>query len=132
MLSLRLSSTQIMNQGGLSALRWKTDCENDQFSIDPEILWDLLLQLDPHKSTGPDGIHSRILEQLADVIAKPLSMIFKQSWESVEVPADWKPGNDVPIFKKGKKDGPENDRPVNLTLLPFNLRRFFWEVLKNA
>ncbi|KAJ7408303.1 hypothetical protein BTVI_60226 [Pitangus sulphuratus] len=34
------------------------ECENDQLLVDPEIVWDLLLQLDPYKS---DGIHPRIL-----------------------------------------------------------------------
>ncbi|KAJ7400469.1 hypothetical protein BTVI_105269 [Pitangus sulphuratus] len=48
------------------------------------------LWLDPYESMGPDEIHHRILKELADVITKPLSMIFEQSWESGEVPADWK------------------------------------------
>ncbi|KAJ7419199.1 hypothetical protein WISP_55348 [Willisornis vidua] len=58
------------------------DCENDQFPVDPEIVWDLLLELDPYKSKGPDGIHPRILKELADVIAKPLTMIFKGPWKT--------------------------------------------------
>ncbi|KAJ7408520.1 RNA-directed DNA polymerase from mobile element jockey [Pitangus sulphuratus] len=83
------------------------DCENDQLPVNPEIVWDLLLQLDPYKSIGPDGIHPRISKELADVITKPLSVIFEQSWESREVPADWKLAN-VPIFKKDKKKDPRN------------------------
>ncbi|RMC09868.1 hypothetical protein DUI87_13655 [Hirundo rustica rustica] len=64
------------------------DCRNDQLLDNPEIAWDLLLQLDPYKSMGPDGIHPRILKELADVITKPLSMIFEWSWKSGEVPDD--------------------------------------------
>ncbi|KAJ7404352.1 hypothetical protein BTVI_72513 [Pitangus sulphuratus] len=63
---------------------------------------------------GPDGINPRILKELADVIAKPLSMIFEQCWEYRVVPADWKLANVVPVFKKGKKDT-RNNRPVSLT-----------------
>ncbi|KAJ7396284.1 integrin subunit beta 8 [Pitangus sulphuratus] len=48
------------------------DCENDQLPVDPEIVWDLLLQLDSYKSMGPDGIHPRILKELANDIAKAL------------------------------------------------------------
>ncbi|NWW20033.1 PO22 protein, partial [Falcunculus frontatus] len=91
--------------------------KNDQLPVNPEIVWDLLLQLDPYNSIGPDGIHSTILKELADVIAKPLS-IFKQSRESKEVPADWKLTNIVPIFKKNKKENLKNYRPVSLTSVP--------------
>ncbi|KAJ7400326.1 hypothetical protein BTVI_106395 [Pitangus sulphuratus] len=88
------------------------DCENDHLPGNSEIVRDLLLQLDPYKSMGPDGIHPRILKELADVITKPLSMIFEWSRESREVPADWKLVNIDLIFKK--KD-PKNYRPVSLT-----------------
>ncbi|KAJ7424102.1 hypothetical protein WISP_30412 [Willisornis vidua] len=40
------------------------DCEKHQLPADPELVWDLLLQLDPYKSTGPDGIYPRILKEL--------------------------------------------------------------------
>ncbi|KAJ7400749.1 hypothetical protein BTVI_102612 [Pitangus sulphuratus] len=30
------------------------DCENDQLPVNPETVWDMLLQLDPYKSLGPD------------------------------------------------------------------------------
>ncbi|KAJ7412789.1 RNA-directed DNA polymerase from mobile element jockey-like protein [Pitangus sulphuratus] len=46
-----------------------------------------------------------------------LSMIFECSWEYREVLADWKMVNIVPIFKKGKKEDPGDDRPVSLTLV---------------
>ncbi|KAJ7404631.1 hypothetical protein WISP_144447 [Willisornis vidua] len=80
--------------------------ENDQPPVDPEIVQDLLLQLDPYKSMGPDKICPRILKKLTDVITEPLSMIFEQSWKSREVPADWKLANVVTVLKKGKKENP--------------------------
>ncbi|KFO03653.1 RNA-directed DNA polymerase from mobile element jockey, partial [Balearica regulorum gibbericeps] len=83
-----------------------------------EIVRDFLLHLDAYKSMGPNGIHPRVLRQLADVIVRPLSIIFQRSWESGEVPVDWKLANVVPVFKKGKKVDPGNYRPVSLTSVP--------------
>ncbi|GAB0206497.1 cAMP-dependent protein kinase inhibitor alpha [Grus japonensis] len=79
------------------------DCDwgDDKLLANSEVVRDLLLHLDVHKSMGSDGIYPRIPKELADVIMGPLSIIFQQSWESGEVPVDWKPANAVPIFKKG-------------------------------
>lgn len=63
--------------------------------------------------SGPFGSlpqHPRVLRELVDVIAKPLSMIFEKSWQR----GDWKKGDIIPIFKKGKKDDPKIYQPVSL------------------
>ncbi|GAB0179367.1 mitochondrial enolase superfamily member 1 [Grus japonensis] len=94
------------------------DLGDDKLPADLELVLDLLLQMEAQKSMGPDGIHPRVLKELVDVIVGPLSIIFQQTWESGEVPVDWKLANVVPIFKKGKKEDPGNYRPVSLTSVP--------------
>ncbi|PKU31217.1 rna-directed dna polymerase from mobile element hypothetical protein [Limosa lapponica baueri] len=67
---------------------------------------DHLGKLDTHKSMGPDGMHPRVLRELADVTAKPLSIIFERSWRTGEVPEDCRKANVMPVFKKVQEGGP--------------------------
>ncbi|KFP53283.1 hypothetical protein N323_11690, partial [Cathartes aura] len=95
--------------------------------IQGEMLSDLLHCFDTHKSMGPDGIHPRVLRELVEVLTKPFSIIYQQSWLTGEIPVDWKLANVMPIYKegrkedlgnyrkKGQKEDPGNYRPVSLT-----------------
>jgi len=74
-----------------------------------------LQSLNPTKSPGSDGMHSRVLKELADELAEPLTMLFTKSLEEGVLPSSWKEANVTPIFKKGKKSDPGNYRPVSLT-----------------
>ncbi|GAB0181455.1 mitochondrial enolase superfamily member 1 [Grus japonensis] len=78
---------------------------------------DLLHHLDTHKSMGPDGIHPRVLRELAEVLTKPLSIIYQQSWLTGKVPVDWKLANVMSIHKKSQKEDLGNYRCVSLTLV---------------
>ena len=74
-----------------------------------------------YKSVGPDEVHPCVLKEQLDEVAKPLSAISQKLWKSGEVPTDWKRRNTTPIFEKGKKEDPGNDRPVSLTSVPSKL-----------
>ncbi|KAK1212035.1 LIN1 transcriptase, partial [Pygoscelis papua] len=93
--------------------------------IQEEAVNDLLCHLDAHKSMGPDGIHPRVLRELAEELAKPLSIIYQQSWLTGEVPDDWRLANVTPIYKKGRKEDPGNYRPVSLTSVPGKIMERF-------
>ena len=92
-----------------------------EIEICPEGICKLLKNLHPEKAPGPDKISPRILKELADEIATPLSCILRKSLESGIIPADWKCANVVPIFKKGQKYDKANYRPISLTCIASKL-----------
>jgi hypothetical protein len=82
-----------------------------------ELVLEKLRGLDKTKSPGPDRITASVLKTCADVLCRPLSMLFGQSFDSGVLPSDWRTAIICPIFKKGDKFDPGNYRPVSLTSL---------------
>jgi len=80
-----------------------------------EAVNELLCHLDTYKSMGLDGIHTRVLRELTEELAKTLSIICQQSWLTGEVLDDWRIASVTPIYKKGWKENSGNYRPVSLT-----------------
>ncbi|PKU42336.1 rna-directed dna polymerase from mobile element jockey-like [Limosa lapponica baueri] len=91
--------------------------QNNPPIIQEEVVNDLFMYLDMQKSMGPDGMHPRVLRELAGELTKPLSIIYQQSWSTGELPDDWRVANVTPIYKKGQKEDQGNYRPVSLTLI---------------
>ncbi|GAB0189217.1 mitochondrial enolase superfamily member 1 [Grus japonensis] len=79
---------------------------------------DVLHHLDTHKCMKLGGIHPRVLRELAEVLTKPLPIIYQQPWLTREVPVDWRLANVMPTHKKGQKEDPGNSWPVRLTSVP--------------
>ncbi|KFP33016.1 hypothetical protein N325_08440, partial [Colius striatus] len=90
-------------------------------TIQEEMVSDLLLHTDVYKSIRPDGVHPRVLRELAGLLAQPLPIIYQQSWLTEEVPSDWKSASITPRYKKGRKDDLGNYRSVRLTSVPGKL-----------
>lgn len=90
--------------------------EMPEVIVREETIANKLAKLNPTKSAGPDGLHSRVLKETAEQIAKPLEIIFKLSLTTGSIPTDWKKALVTPIYKnKGDKSDPANYRPISLT-----------------
>ena len=93
----------------------KTEDKLFEISIDESWVRKKLKKLKINKSPGPDGLHPRVLHELTEVIITPLTIIYKASLSSGELPDDWKSANVTAIYKKGSRHIAGNYRPVSLT-----------------
>ena len=79
---------------------------------------DILTKLDVNKATGVDGLLARILEEFAEELSYPLTLLFNLSFGSSRVPSLWKKANVTPVFKSDAKDVVENYRSISLLSTP--------------
>ena len=66
------------------------------------------------KAVGPDGINNRVLRELANELADPLSLSYNLSLQNSKVPDDWKEAHVCPIHKGGDPLLVSKYRPVSL------------------
>ena len=62
-------------------------------TINPSIVASKLNKLKTFKSSGPDGIQPRVLNELADCISIPLTTILNTSLTTGKLPIEWKHAN---------------------------------------
>ena len=95
-------------------------CESvtDDICITSSQVHEMLLDLDGNSSMGVDGVHPRLLKNLASDLCVPLSIIFNSSLEEGVLPVEWLNALIVPIYKKSVRNDPLNYRPISLTSVP--------------
>ena len=92
-----------------------------KININRSGLLKLLLNINIHKSDGPDNVPGRLLKLCANELVDVYQILFQVSLDLGVVPPDWKEANVVPLFKKGDISKPENYRPISLTSLSCKL-----------
>lgn len=93
----------------------KVWCKEDVPLVEEDQVRESLSKLDIHQSMGPDRMHPQVLREIANVIMRPLLIIFDQSWQLGEMPKDCQKANVTCIFKKCKEKYPGNYRLVSPT-----------------
>ena len=89
------------------------DCPLDLLCNEAEI-FDLIVGLDPNKSTGPDGISVTMLRRTVDAVVPSLTKLFNLSLTSGAFPEAWKLARIVPVPKSGDMSSPSNYRPISI------------------
>ena len=85
--------------------------------IDPNGIIKLLANLNPNKAAGPDSIKPIILKELRLEIAPVICLLFEKSLKTGQLPSEWTKAQVCPLYKKGDKTDPANDRPISLTCI---------------
>ena len=88
-----------------------------EINIDLKGVLELLSNLKPDKSPGPDGIKPIILKELREEIAPVIQLLFQKSISTGKIPSDWTKTYVSLVFKKGSKSDPANYRPISLTCI---------------
>lgn len=90
-----------------------SNCPSDLLCTESQIT-DLLLSLNPAKSTGPDSISATMLRSTASSIAPSLTKLFNLSIASGYFPSGWKCARITPIFKSIDPALPSNYCPISI------------------
>lgn len=78
-------------------------------------VFSMLLNLKTKASAGPDGIPNIFLRRYAEAITEFLVVIFRKSFETGNIPSDWRKARIVPVLKKGDPALIANYRPISIT-----------------
>ena len=90
-----------------------SDCPVEILCTEESVL-ELLSELDTTKSTGNDGISSKMLKCTSVSIAESLHKLFNLSLSTGIFPSDWKLGRITPIPKGTRSEQPSGYRPISV------------------
>ncbi len=98
------------------ALAYSTPTSSNlpEIEVSPDDVFGILSTLNRKKAPGPDGIPNHLLRAAAPSICTSLAVLFNNSLASGEIPSAWKVGTIKAIHKSGRRDLPDNYRPISL------------------
>ena len=86
----------------------------DAIQVHSEGVAELLSNINPGKSHGPDNLPAHFLKEVSLEIVAAFTLIFQASLDQGTLPVVWRQAIVVPIFKKGRCTYPCNYRPISL------------------
>ena len=103
--------------GEIPKITPRTKTKISDLTISLKMVLDALKSVNVNKSCGPDMLHPRLLLELADMLASPVTELIKCTLKYGTLPTEWKQAYVTPIYKKGPHHLPENYRPISLTCI---------------
>ena len=103
--------------GEIPRITTRTQKKVSVLQITVEMVLKELKSLNQYKSCGPDQLHPRLLIELAELLALPITLLFNMTFQQGVLPHDWRRAFISPIYKKGSRHLPENYRPISLTAI---------------
>ena len=103
--------------GEIPRIPTRTQTNISDLEITIQMVLEELKGLNQYKSCGPDELHPRLLIELAELIALPVTLLFNITMKHGTLPDDWRRAFVSPIYKKGSRHLPENYRPISLTAI---------------
>ena len=79
----------------------------EDIDLTEDMVLNKLKKLKINKSPGPDAIHPKVIQEIAESINTPITLIFRASLKLRELPDQWKHASVCAIFKKGTKTKPK-------------------------
>ena len=96
------------------ATAYSLTSELDSLVLTSDEILSILKSLPLGKAAGPDGVSNRILIELAEKIAEPLTSMFNQSLANSCIPRTWKIANVSPVPKNNDLSLPSSYRRISL------------------
>ena len=88
---------------------------NEQPNITPEMVNEVLKELDTNKAPGPDGINNKIFKKAKYALKEIVAHLFNICLAESFVPTQWKEANIMPIPKIKEPKEVGDYRPIALT-----------------
>ena len=82
--------------------------------VDEDYLYKELISIEPHKSSGIDGLSGRFLKDGAKILVSPICQICNIYIKLSVFPRECKIAKLIPLYKKGSQTDPKNYRPISL------------------
>jgi len=96
--------------------------------VNSELTQKLLQHLNVQKSSGPDGISSRFLKEVASEVAEPLSKLCNTSLQTSSIPSEWKQCNITAVRKAGCQNDPSNYHPISVVPIIAKTLKRLWQI----